>query len=226
MKSGVSMTLRRIRRRAALAVGGLLCLAAPAADAHPHIFAEARLEVDTSRAGGITELRHVWRFDEVFSSGVVMDFDTNKNLKLDPDELANVGAVVRDSLAEFNYFVSLTDNGKDIAVAPPEHMVADYQDGLLLLIFAVRPAVPTPLKGKLSVGIYDPTMYTAIDFVEDGDLVVTGEGATVCARTVVRPDPDEVIAQNQGSLTDAFFNDPGGNDITKLFATRIELECK
>lgn len=226
MKSRVSMTLRRIRRRAALAVGGLLCLAAPAADAHPHIFAEARLEVDTSRAGGITELRHVWRFDEVFSSGVVMDFDTNKNLKLDPDELANVGTVVRDSLAEFNYFVSLTDNGKDIAVAPPEHMVADYQDGLLLLIFAVRPAVPTPLKGKLSVGIYDPTMYTAIDFVEDGDLVVTGEGATVCARTVVRPDPDEVIAQNQGSLTDAFFNDPGGNDITKLFATRIELECK
>lgn len=226
MMSGDFMNLRRIPGRAAFAVAGMLCLAAPAAEAHPHIFAEARLEVDTTREGGITELRHVWRFDEVFSSSVVMDFDINKNLKLDPDELANVATVVRDSLAEFNYFVSLTDNGKDIAVSPPDHMVADYQDGLLLLIFAVRPASPTPLKGKLSVGIYDPTMYTAIDFIEDSDLVVTGEGASVCVRTVVRPDPDEVIAQNQGTLTDAFFNDPGGNDITKLFATRIELQCK
>lgn len=226
MNVGAKMIQRRIRDRGALAIAGLLCLAAPVAQAHPHIFAEARLEVDTTRDGGITELRHVWRFDEVFSSGVVIDFDTNKNLKLDPDELANVSTVVRDSLAEFNYFVSLTDNGKDIAVSPPDNMVADYQDGLLLLIFAVRPATPTPLKGKLTVGIYDPTMYTAIDFVEDSDLVVTGEGASACVRTVVRPDPDEVIAQNQGSLTDAFFNDPGGNDITKLFATRIELECK
>jgi len=41
----------------------------------------------------------------------------------------------------------------------------------------------------------------------------------------VRPDPDEIIAQNQSSLTDAFFNDPTGTDMTKLFATRLELQC-
>ena len=33
------------------------------------------------------------------------------------------------------------------------------------------------------------------------------------------PDPDEVIAQNQLNLTEAFFSDPTGNDMGKLFAT-------
>jgi ABC-type uncharacterized transport system substrate-binding protein len=34
-----------------------------------------------------------------------------------------------------------------------------------------------------------------------------------------------VISQNSASLTDAFFNDPTGTDMTKLFATRMEVTC-
>jgi ABC-type uncharacterized transport system substrate-binding protein len=47
-----------------------------------------------------------------------------------------------------------------------------------------------------------------------------------CARAVVRPDPDEAIAMNQQSLTEAFFEDPSSNDMSKIFATRLELTCK
>jgi len=194
--------------------------------AHPHVFAEARLEVETTIDGTIAELRNVWRFDEVFSSSVVIDFDTNNNLVMDPDELKIVGSIVKESLEEFGYYTNLSGNGRDISVLPPEQMIADFQDGQLLLIFAVKPAEPMPLTGKLSVGVYDPTMYAAIDFPTDGDLLVTGPSADKCETNVVRPDPDKVLAENQASLTEAFFNDPGGNDISKLFATRIEINCK
>ena len=47
-----------------------------------------------------------------------------------------------------------------------------------------------------------------------------------CTRQVIRPDPDEAIAQNQSTLTDAFFNDPTGTDLSKIFATKLELTCK
>jgi len=47
-----------------------------------------------------------------------------------------------------------------------------------------------------------------------------------CTKTVVRPDPDTAIAQNQTTLTDAFFNDPTGTDMSKIFATKLELNCK
>ncbi|MNL70621.1 hypothetical protein D3C87_1956520 [compost metagenome] len=68
-------------------------------------------------------------------------------------------------------------------------------------------------------------MYTAIDFPTDKDLVAEGPAFAKCQHKVIRPDPDEVLSQNSASLTDAFFNDPTGTDMSKMFATRLELTC-
>ena len=43
---------------------------------------------------------------------------------------------------------------------------------------------------------------------------------------MIRPDPDEAISQNQANLTDAFFNDPTGTDLSKIFATKLELDLR
>ncbi len=77
---------------------------------------EARLEVVAGDDGNIKELRNVWRFDEVFSSTVLLDFDKNKNLKLDPEELKAVGKTVKESLADFDYYTNITQNGKKIDI--------------------------------------------------------------------------------------------------------------
>ncbi|EDQ34503.1 ABC-type uncharacterized transport system, periplasmic component [Hoeflea phototrophica DFL-43] len=213
------------RHMPALAALAALLIPGTAA-AHPHIFAEARLEVETSANGQIAELRHVWRFDEVFSSSVMLDFDRNGNFELDREELASISEVVTDSLKDFDYYTSLTVNGGDMDIELPEAIKVAFQDGQLLMFFAVLPKQPLPMSGTIAIGVFDPTMYAALDFMTDDDMVVTGAGAKKCASQVVRPDPDEVIAQNQGSLTEAFFNEPTGNDLSKLFATRLELDCK
>lgn len=212
-------------RKSTIAAVAALLLAPAAANAHPHIFVEARLEIVAGDNGQIAELRNVWRFDEVFSSSVLLDFDKNSNLKLDPDELKAVGKTVRQSLADFDYYTNMTDNGKHIEVSPPDVINVDFKNNQLLMFFAVKPATPMPLKGTLSFGVYDPSLYTSIDFATDKDLVMIGNGFKACKHEVVRPDPDQVIAQNQKSLTDAFFNDPTGTNMSKLFATRIDITC-
>lgn len=213
-------------KKSTLILAGSLCLAPAAAFAHPHIFVEARLEVMAAPDGTVQELRNVWRFDEVFSSSVLMDFDKNTNLKLDPDELKEVGKTVRDSLVDYDYYVNMSLNGKVIKVQKPDVINVDYKDGQLLMFFAVKPAEPMSMKGnRLSFGIYDPTLYTSIDFPTDGDLVTEGDAFKGCTQKVVRPDPDQVIAENKSTLTDAFFNDPTGTTMSKLFATRIDLQC-
>ncbi len=93
------------------------------------------------------------------------------------------------------------------------------------MFFVVKPSQPMPLKGRLTFGVYDPTMYTAMDFATDDDLHLVGTKVLACQHKVVRPDPDEVLAENKSSLTDAFFNDPMGTDMSKLFATRMEVTC-
>ncbi len=193
--------------------------------AHPHIFAEARLEVITSDDGKVQELRNVWRFDEMFSASVLLDFDSNTDLKLDEKELAELGEVMRTSLAEFGYFTTITVDGKSENVQKPEAIHVSFDQNQVMIFFAVKPEKDLALKGKLTFGIYDPSMYTAIDFPTDEDLVAQGKTSEVCKREVVRPDPDEIIAENNATLTEAFFNDPSGTDMSKLFATRLELTC-
>lgn len=212
-----------IRRLMATAV--LTALAPAAALAHPHIFAQARLEVVADDKGFISELRNVWRFDEVFSSSVLLDFDKNANSTLDPDELTEVGKTVRTSLGDYSYYTNLSLDGKTVKVTTPDVIHVDMRDGQLLMFFVVKPAEPMPLKGKLTFGIYDPTLYTAVDFTTDDDMVTIGDGFKACKRAVVRPDPDQVIAENKANLTDAFYNDPTGTNMSKLFATRLEVTC-
>ncbi|WP_411196309.1 DUF1007 family protein [Rhizobium sp.] len=212
-------------RYSTILMAALLSLAPAAAFAHPHIFVEARLEVVADKDGSVEELRNVWRFDEVFSSSVVMDFDKNTDLKLEPNELAEVGKTVKQSLAEYDYYMNLTINGKNITVQKPDIIHVDYKDGQLLMFFAVKPAEKMPLKGRLTFGVYDPSLYTSIDFPTDSELSLVGDGFKACKHQAVRPDADQVISQNKQSLTDAFFNDPTGTNMSKLFATRLEVTC-
>jgi ABC-type uncharacterized transport system substrate-binding protein len=214
-----------MRLRTAIITALSLCALPLPALAHPHIFVESRLEVIGGPDGNVGELRNVWRFDEVFSSSVLLDFDKNTDLKLDEEELAELGETMRTSLSDYQYFTTLTLNGASIGVQKPDVIRVNFQDNQILVFFSVKPDKPMPLKGKLTFGIYDPTMYTAIDFPTDKDLVAEGPTLGHCKHQVVRPDPDEVLSQNSSTLTDAFFNDPTGTDMSKMFATRLELTC-
>ncbi|MER9210477.1 DUF1007 family protein [Mesorhizobium sp. M0663] len=202
----------------------LLLASAAAANAHPHVFAEAKLDLTVGPDHTVKSLRHLWRFDDLFSSTVLMEFDKNSDLVLDAKELDEVALTVHASLAEYNYFQMVTLNGKDVTMAPPPKFSVSYENDRLVVQFETQPKDPLALAGKVSIGVYDPTFYTAIDFTDDDKIAVAGlpEG---CSRAVVRPDPDTAIAQNQKSLTDAFFSDPTGTDLGKIFATRLELTC-
>lgn len=217
------MQRKRPAAIAAFAVLGLLASAGPAS-VHPHVFAEARLDVMVNPDMTVKSLRHLWRFDDLFSSTVLMEFDKNTDLKLDATELQDVSSTVYDSLAEFDYFQIVTADGKDVAMDRPPQLMANFEDNQLIILFESAPKEPLKLAGKVDFGVYDPTFYTAIDFVEDANMAVDNL-PPACSRTVIRPDPDEALAQNQGTLTDAFFNDPTGTDMSKIFATRLELNC-
>jgi ABC-type uncharacterized transport system substrate-binding protein len=216
-----------LTKRAAILASALAMLLGSSAPVrvHPHVFAEARLDVMLNPDKTVKSLRHLWRFDDLFSSTVLMEFDKNADLKLDDAELQDVSKTVYDSLAEFDYFQLVTADGKDVTMKPPPMLIANYEADQLIILFESEPKEPLKLAGKVDFGVYDPTFYTAIDFVEDENMAVNDLPAT-CKRSVIRPDPDEAIAQNQSNLTDAFFNDPSGTDLSKIFATRLELDCQ
>jgi ABC-type uncharacterized transport system substrate-binding protein len=216
--------MRATTRKAMLCVAALIVSTGPAS-VHPHVFAEARLDVTVNPDQTVKSLRHLWRFDDVFSSTVLLEFDKNSDNQLDDSELEDVSQTIFTSLADYGYFQLVTVNGKDIVMKPPAKLIANYENDQLIVLFESEPKTPLKLNGKIDFGVYDPTFYTAIDFTEDANMTVDKMPAD-CTRQVIRPDPDDAIAQNQKTLTQAFFNDPTGTDFSKIFATKLELNCK
>ena len=106
----------------------------------------------------------------------------------------------------------------------PDAVIADYQDDRLVILFESRLATPLPLDGTLSFAVYDPTFYTAIDYMNDGDMISEGLPPD-CRREVIRPDPDEILAQNSQNLTEAFYETTDMTQLTGIFATRLQLTC-
>ncbi|WP_042954754.1 DUF1007 family protein [Rhizobium leguminosarum] len=221
------MTSSRPLASSALPIlAGLAVASAPTgAEAHPHIFVDAKFEAVAGGDGSLVELRDTWRFDEVFSSSVLLDYDKNRNNTLDPAEIAAVAKTVRESLGEYNYYTNVTINGKPLALAKPDILHGTYENGSLTLSFSQKPVQKTPLKGLIVFRVFDPTLYTALDFADDAALKTSGDSFGRCARKVVRPDSKEILAENQAMLTTMFFNDPMGTDYSQIVATRLEVHC-
>lgn len=187
---------------AGLLVGGMLLPGA--ANAHPHVFVEANLEIVRNEAGEATTIRHVWRFDELFSSSLLIDFDENGNGQLDTSELQEIADVTRQSIAEYNFYTEIRNGNEIINFYEPEPYIADMQDGQLLIILAVELEQPVKMSGKdFRVAVSDPTYYVAIDFLTDDAVRVSGKSAG-CSTEVVPPDWDALYAEDAQRLADLF----------------------
>ena len=174
----------------------------------------------------VKSLRHLWRFDDVFSSTVLVEFDKNADLKLDDSELEDVSQTVFTSLAEYNYFQLVTADGKDVAMKPPAKLMANFENDQLIILFESR------AEGAAEARRQDRFRRLRSDLLHR-DRFHRGRqhgGRRRCRPTASAASSGPIrtkrIAQNQTTLTDAFFNDPTGTDLSKIFATKLELNCK
>jgi len=104
----------------ALAAGG----AGPAA-AHPHVWVEVQTAVKVER-GTFSSIRQRWTFDEFYSSMAIEGLDTNKDGKLDREELSELAKVNMDGLKEFGYFTVATLGGQRITFGEPGEPVLEH----------------------------------------------------------------------------------------------------
>ncbi len=156
-----------MKRAAPLAFTAALVLPA-VAFAHPHVMVEANLEIVRDEAGQVTELRHVWRFDELFSTTVLVDFDANADNALQPEELEEVSKTVTQSISEQDWFTEVRSGNDTVEIVGPDKIMVDYQDGQLLMFFPARLKQPvSTAAAPFRVSVSDPTYYVAMEIADE-----------------------------------------------------------
>ncbi len=210
---------------AAFAGAMLVC---GAASAHPHVFAESHMEIVGNADGTLKAVRNVWRMDELFSSSVVFDFDKNANGQLDEDELAEVGKVVKESIAEWDFYTFVKVGTRDVTMAPPDEIRMNVENGQLIMFFEMAAGEPVDLKkDALTVFNWDETFYVAFDYPDDTAFQLVDLPAN-CGKKLVVPDEDEAASAWMDSIAALGPDEEvpsDGVDYSLLLATRTEVSC-
>jgi len=156
-----------------LLITAALCVATTA-QAHPHIFVEAQVEVVMDSAGGMIGVRLIWDYDDFFGFLLTTDLgiDTDGDMVLTAEEAAMLEAQVLDWPADFSGDLSVTQNGQVLALGPREQASAELRNGRVRETHFRPLATPADAATPVLVQVYDPFYYVAYEIV--GDIGLTG----------------------------------------------------
>lgn len=181
-------------RRLLIIVGlGLgLVLAAPAAQAHPHVLNDVHAVVEF-KEGKIVSLFLGWKFDPVFSGSLLKDFDKNKDHRLDAAEVRDIEREAFRDTKDQGYFTyaRVGDTAVEWREARDFNVVG-LKDSLMYAFRLVLPRPIDPRKEAFSFTTYEETFYIDMDFPTDNAVTVTGEGSQGC-RAKIAPDQGNTI---------------------------------
>jgi len=175
---------------AAVAAAGVI--GTPCAHAHPHLFIEQQLEIVFDEQG-LSGIRVRWKFDDMFSSMVIQDYDVNRNGRFEPSEVRVIENKAFSLVSEYGYFTFIKIDNVPFPIRSIRHFNAGIENHQVIYEFFIPCRVEAaPTMKKVSVASYDPTYYTAIMFSDENPVVLRGaDGFDV--KTSVREDPDTKI---------------------------------
>lgn len=149
------------------------------AGSHPHVFVYSAVDVVFDDAGLVGFLVK-WRFDEMFSSTIIMDFDKNSNNKLEASEIKAIEKGAFSNLKEFDYFSHVNINEKPFKVRFVTDFSADIVNGKLGYRFFIPCHVTAIATEKtITLSIYDQTFYSSVFWVKNPVTCVNAEPYTV-----------------------------------------------
>ena len=205
-----------------LALSALLFFSATAADAHPHVWLTFKSEMVYGPNGALAAVRHVWTFDEMFSTFATQGLDKNNDGKLSRDELAELAEVNVTSLKEFDYFTIAKAAGKPVAFDPPIDYWLEFADNQLTLHFTLPVKAGAASPGEVALDIYDPTYFVAFNFAENEPAKLVSAPAA-CKLEVQRSGASNVASQG---LSESFFSGlTPGSSFGSQFANRVIVRC-
>ncbi len=213
-------------KRSILIFAALLAACPQVARAHPHVFVEANVEIARDASGSVTEIRHVWRFDELFSSTVLLDYDGNGDGELDTAELDEVSKTVTESLGEYDYYTEVRYDTQSKAFKLNDRIMVDYVDGQVLMFFALKMDEPLALSGHaFRVAVSDPTYFVAMELAGESAIQIDGPDAPDCKANIEVPDFDKLYARDSQTLTEQFFNNPNNASLGDEWLTWVTVQC-
>lgn len=171
----------------------LLFAASPAVlVSHPHVFIDTRVTVRFS-GEGIQGFGITWLFDEMFSSMIIADFDTDGDGSFSPAEIEAIKKGAFSNLKNFHYFTYIRVEGEDRPFDAVREFRTSIQDGRLVYAFFIPVGIPVSGSTRhITVAAYDESYYCDVTFAEHEPLRVQNGGGYELSYRIVRNEENPI----------------------------------
>lgn len=178
-------------------VAGALALSVGVAEAHPHIWIDAKARISFNDAGELVAIHNTWTFDEAFSVWQIQGLDTNNDGITSSEEMQDLADENLKGLAEYGFYTLAGEGNASEPFASMDDGKFVFENNRSTFTFGIEPQGPYRIKGKFELAIADPEYYVAITFADLSD--VTLENAPAGCRLGMEP-PRELSPDVQARL--------------------------
>ena len=157
-------------KKASITLICVLILSACNLFAHPHVFIDANITFVFTR-NGLQGIKAQWIFDEMFSNMVIHDYDKDKNREYSNKELRKLKKEMFSNLKDYDYFSSITIDGREYKVENIEDFSASIaQDRVIYTFFIPCEVMGSLKKTTITVSMFDRTYYVDIRLSKDNPV--------------------------------------------------------
>ena len=194
-------------------------LAAPAAQAHPHVFVQTGLQLVADDSGKLVGVEVSWTYDDFYSLLLLEDMglDNDADGVLTPSELARLDGFDLNWIEGFQGDLYITADDAPVVLGPPDGRGTDVVQGQIVTRHFRAFA---PQSGPVILRAYDPSFYTAYDL--DGGVKVP-DG---CKLTIQPADLDRAYTLVEEALyANPAMPDDEYPEVGDAFADIVEVTC-
>jgi len=147
--------------------------------AHPHVFIRNSLTFVFDE-NGLKGIEQRWVFDEMFSAGIIFDYDTDASGSFDPAETAVIRKEVFSNLKKYGYFSLITIDARPFEVAYISEFAAGIDGGALVYTFFIPCHITAASSAKeIRISVFDESYYTDIKTLP-GDVAIKNPTGFEC----------------------------------------------
>jgi ABC-type uncharacterized transport system substrate-binding protein len=133
--------------------------------AHPHVFIKHTIKIIFDESG-LSGIEASWRFDTMFSSTLIHDYDINKNRIFEHDEVLILKEEAFSNLKHYHYFTHIEINNKTFN---PKY-VKDFKAVIFNKNVTYTFFIPCHVsihneKKKITLSFYDDTYFVDFDLI-------------------------------------------------------------
>ena len=127
--------------------------------AHPHCFIEVYPKIYIQN-GTIQNIDFTWKIDEMTSTALMTEIDTNGNGKLDKTEIPYIKNTYFMSLKDSHFYTYIKNNKTEISYKIT-NFSATFKNNKVNYIFSIKTSQPIQLK-NLNIYFYDTDFFVAM----------------------------------------------------------------